>query len=144
MLKQINPEIAFGDEAGPEQLRQLAGKGYKTVIDLCTPPEKNQIEAAQAQAAGIHLEQVPVAVTALSPAVVQRFNDVLDQAQGPVYVRCASGKRAALLGLLHEARQKNWHYEEVAREAQALGVDLSTPPALEQFARNYLGGKAAS
>ncbi|MEW6353036.1 MAG: sulfur transferase domain-containing protein [Pseudomonadota bacterium] len=140
MLYRVNERFSFGDESTPEQLKNLAAQGYKTVIDLCTPEEGRQIAAAQAQQAGLALRQVPVSVNALSADTVQKFIDSAGHAAGPVYVRCASGKRAGLMTLLALATEENWPEEKFFEQVHAAGFDCSSAPALAQFAQEYMRG----
>lgn len=140
MLKKLDDELAFGDESTQEELSALASQGYKTVIDLCTPQEGTQIAAQRAQASGLALKQVPVAVTALSADLVHEFIRQAQQAAAPVYVRCASGKRAGLMALLMRATEQGWSEQEFFRHVQEAGFDCASAPALAQFAVDYMRG----
>ncbi|HLA74932.1 MAG TPA: sulfur transferase domain-containing protein [Gammaproteobacteria bacterium] len=140
MLKKLTKDLAFGDQASPEQLAELKGQGFKAVIDLCTPQEGRQIPPAQVQAAGLELKQFPVAVEALNKDLVKHYTQLVKEAGGPVYTRCASGKRAGLLALLSLATEHGWSEHEFFEQVKAAGFDCASAPGLAQFAMEYIQG----
>lgn len=139
MFKQISDQLAIGDETTPEGLKALAQQGYKMVIDLCTIQEGNTLAETLASEAGLNLKRVPVSLQNLGPAVVERFIAAVEQADGPVYTRCASGRRAALMVFLTQATQEHWTQSQFFEQVKAAGFDCSSVPQLAAFAEEYLG-----
>ena len=64
MFHPLNERFAIGSVADSESLKQIAESGYRTVIDLCTPVEGNQLnpEENEEQADGIGDIEAPVLV----------------------------------------------------------------------------------
>lgn len=139
MFKQLTDQLAIGDETTPEGLEALAQRGYKMVIDLCTVQEGNTLAETRVREAGLALKHVPVSLQNLSPAVVEQFIAVVEQADGPVYTRCASGRRAALMVFLTQATQEYWTQTQFFERVNAAGFDCSSVPQLATFAEEYLG-----
>jgi uncharacterized protein (TIGR01244 family) len=138
MFKQITDQIAIGDEMTPERLKELGQQGYKMVIDLCTVQEGNLIAKTQAREVGLVLKHVPVSMESLSPEIVEQFITTVEQADGPVYTRCASGRRAALMAFLTQATQERWTHTQFFEVVEAAGFDCSSAPQLAAFAEEYL------
>lgn len=138
MFKQITDQIAIGDEMSPERLKELAQQGYKMVIDLCTVQEGHLIAETQAREAGLVLRQVPVSMESLSPEIVEQFITTVEQADGLVYTRCASGRRAALMAFLTQATQERWTHTQFFEQVEAAGFDCRSAPQLATFAKKYL------
>jgi uncharacterized protein (TIGR01244 family) len=139
MFKQITDQLAIGDETTLDGLKALAQQGYKMVIDLCTIQEGNTLTETRVSEAGLTLKHVPVSLQNLGPAVVEQFIAAVEQADGPVYTRCASGRRAALMVFLTQATQEHWTQPQFFERVKAAGFDCSSIPQLAAFAEEYLG-----
>ncbi len=138
MFQKINDQLAIGDETTQERLQALAQQGYTTVVDLCTFQEGNILPEAPVKKVGLVLQKVPVSTQSLHPALIQQFLTIIQQADGPVYVRCASGRRAALMAFLTQATQQHWTTPQFFEYVEASGFDCSTAPQLAEFAREYM------
>jgi uncharacterized protein (TIGR01244 family) len=138
MFQQITDQFAIGDEITRERLKELAQQGYTMVIDLCTVQEGNAMEETQVREAGLALKHVPVSIQSLSSAIIEQFITTVEQADGPVYTRCASGRRAALMTFLTLATQEHWTRAQFFERVEAAGFDCSSAPQLAAFAQEYL------
>lgn len=81
-----------------EQLQVLAEEGYKTVIDLRAPEEPrgyDEVEAAKAN--GLTYVNVPVTIENMDQATIDRFVKVMDKAEKPILLHCASSNRVGAL-----------------------------------------------
>ncbi|HLG78420.1 MAG TPA: sulfur transferase domain-containing protein [Ktedonobacteraceae bacterium] len=138
MFQQITDQFAIGDETTRGRLQTLAQQGYKMVIDLCTAEEGKAIPENEVKEAGLALKRVPVSTQSLNPVVVEQFIATAEQANGPVYARCASGRRAALMVFLTQATQHHWTNTQFFNHVEAAGFDCRSAPQLAAFAEDYL------
>jgi uncharacterized protein (TIGR01244 family) len=138
MFTSITDQLAIGDEMTQERLNAFAQQGYRTVIDLCTTQEGNTITEAQAREAGLILKHMPVSTQTLSSETVKQFITTVEDAESPVYTRCASGRRAALMAFLMQATQQHWTQSQFFERVEAAGFDCRSAPQLAAFAEDYL------
>lgn len=121
--------LAAGQPTG-EQLQVLAEEGYKTVIDL-RPDEESRgyDEVGAAKANGLAYVNIPVTMTSLDKAAIDRFVAELDKAERPVIVHCASSNR---VGALYYAwlREKGMPRDEALAKGKAAG--LKSPELIEK------------
>src|SRR5690349_18200775 len=97
---KITPELTVGQRQ-PDwvELLALVSEGFRTVIDLRTDDEPGQDlsprqEALAARRLGLAYCHVPVPADRVDAGVLDRFRAALADAVKPVFVHCASGKRA--------------------------------------------------
>lgn len=145
-------EIARGITVGKlppsrEAVEQLASEGYATVVNLRTAAEANQLltpeeEGEAVRAAGLRYLHLPVASGSADPELIDRFRSEIDKLPAPVFVHCASGRRAGLFSVLAAAAAEGLCGEEALRKAATLGFDWSAPE-LQTFVRQYLDRTAS-
>lgn len=115
---------------GQPDREHLAGakeRGFRTVIDLRTEGEQGQTlppsaEAAAAEATGLAYTHVPVRTDQFDSAALDQFRRVLSEADAPVLVHCASGKRAGTFVLADQAIRTGRSGAEIVREARDQGL----------------------
>ncbi len=117
------PGLLTGGQPTPEQLREAARAGVRTIINLRGNDEPGyEWEANLAKELGLTYVHIPIGgADDLTRANVGRFDVALDAARekGPVLVHCASGNRAgALLAL-----QRGWIKGASPDAAIAFGID---------------------
>ena len=82
-----------------EDLRSLASEGFAAVVNLRRAGEPNQPltpeeEGEAATRHGLQYVHIPVDGANIDESTIQRFKDEVAQLPGPVFVHCASGRRA--------------------------------------------------
>jgi protein tyrosine/serine phosphatase len=101
----------------PEEYKQLAALGVKTVIDL---QEKTEPSAqARAAAAGLLYINVPMSDTKYPPEeIVQRFLELVkDQANFPIFVHCHGGRhRTGAMTAVYRMTFQGWNVEKAYDE----------------------------
>ena len=135
--KRLSDELAVCAFVPPEALADLAPK-FRTIInnrpDSEEPgqPSSKEIES-EARRLGIDYVHIPVALGEINDEQVAAFGKVLAQQKGPVLAFCKTGRRAATLWALSQA--KSHSPDEILSAAAAAGYDLAAlRPKLRQIA----------
>ncbi|XWK88617.1 MAG: sulfur transferase domain-containing protein [Phormidium sp.] len=137
MFQSVTESLAIGNVVSPEELREISQKGYKTIIDLCTAPEGNQLKAEAVEKLGFNLISIPVDKQKLTPEILPAFMQAVNSSPQPIYTRCASGLRAGILTLLTLAIQENWTEQQYLERRDALGIKHQPGCLLAAFAEEY-------
>ncbi len=137
MFQTITESLAVGNLISQEALTELHQKGYRTVIDLCTPTEPNQLNAEEVKQIGFDYIRVPVDRQHIPLDKLAEFIQVVDATNQPVYTRCASGLRAGVMTLLTLAQREGWTEQEYLAQRQKLGIDYNHNSPVEALAREY-------
>jgi uncharacterized protein (TIGR01244 family) len=97
---RISDKVTVGKvPPSDEDLKGLASEGFAAVVNLRRAGEPNQPltpeeEGEAAARHGLRYTHIPVDGTNIDEATIQRFKDEVAQLPGPVFVHCASGRRA--------------------------------------------------
>ncbi len=128
-----------------EALKQTASAGVKSVVNFQAEGEKGALspdeERQQAERLGLNYLHHPVTADSLDAALVDNFRRALDDLPQPVFLHCASGKRAGAMTLMALAADKGWDGETALQEGKARGIDL-TEEKIGQFVKSYADDKA--
>ena len=128
---ELRPGLHAGGQPNADQLRELAGQGVTTVIDLRGPGEDRGFdETAVAESLGLRYVRIPVAGgDDLQAANVRAVYNALQQSQGPVLLHCGSGNRAgavlALVNAQHESASTT-DALELGRQAGLRSLEAAT------------------
>lgn len=126
-------------------LKQTASAGVKSVVNFQAEGEKGGLspdeERQQAERLGLNYLHHPVTADSLNAALVDDFRRALDDLPQPVFLHCASGKRAGAMTLMALAADKGWDGETALQEGKARGIDL-TEEKIGQFVKSYADDKA--
>lgn len=97
--RQPFPGVLTGGQPSPQQLEEAARLGYRVVIDLREPDERDWDEAAEVTAHGMRYVSIPVG--GAHDVTVDKARELaaaLGAATGqPVIVHCGSGNRVGAL-----------------------------------------------
>lgn len=120
-LKPIDDGVHAAGQPTADDLRQLAARRIRTILDLRAENEdRGYDEAAEAASLGLAYVTLPVTGPAdLTPETVARFGRLLDDAhaRGPVLVHCGTANRVGALVALDRA----WRHGDDAATAIARG-----------------------
>lgn len=137
-LATIESTIACAGATTPAAVAELKKLGYASIISLRRATEAGadiDAEAAAAKEAGLRFVHLPFDGASPDPSVVDRFlTAVVEPANQPVFVHCASGNRAAMMWMIKRMVLDGWDEARASAEASALGL---TSPALKKFALEY-------
>jgi uncharacterized protein (TIGR01244 family) len=126
-----------------DALRQAASAGMKSVVNFRATGEKGLSDRQErdfAEQAGLNYLHQPVTAEALDEALVDAFRRSLDDLPQPVFLHCASGKRAGAMTLMALAADKGWDGDTALEEGRKRGIDL-TEEKIGQFVKSYADGK---
>ncbi|SDG48249.1 beta-lactamase hydrolase domain-containing protein [Sulfitobacter delicatus] len=133
----------FTPETGT--LKQAASAGAKSLVNFRADGEKGGLtpdeEREQAERLGLNYLHHPVTADSLDAALVDDFRRSLDDLPQPVFLHCASGKRAGAMTLMALAADKGWDGDTALQEGKARGIDL-TEEKIGQFVKSYADEKA--
>jgi uncharacterized protein (TIGR01244 family) len=139
---KLESTIACGGATTPEGVAELKKLGYASIINLRQASETGadvDAEAAAAKQAGVRFVHLPLNGSAPDPAVADKFLEaVVEPANQPVFVHCASGNRAAALWMIKRLVVDGWDAERASTEATALGLRNE---ALKKFAIDYAAAR---
>lgn len=99
VLHAPRPGLYTAGQPASSDWAMIAGRGVTTVINLRTPAElAGRDEAAEVGAAGMRYAEIPVdGAAGIGMEKARALRSLLDRADGPVLVHCASGNRVGAL-----------------------------------------------
>lgn len=136
---QVDDRLYRGGQPKPDEFRELAALGIKTVIDLRDDSEK--YEPSAVQAAGLHY--VHLFMNAKRPPtdaqVAEFIKTVEDQTNGKVFVHCAGGRhRTGVMVAVYRFTHYKWSPQQAYDEMKA--YDFYTAwghGAMKDYVFNY-------
>jgi sulfide:quinone oxidoreductase len=127
-IRPIDDTIAVAPQITPDDIAELARLGFKTVVanrpDREEPgqPAMGDIEA-EAREHGMKWVYQPVESGNISDSDVDRFDEMIREADGPVIAFCRSGTRCTVLWALSSARRES--ADDIVSKARNAGYDIS-------------------
>jgi uncharacterized protein (TIGR01244 family) len=108
-FSHLSPNVAVCGQLKPEDFAEVAKRGFRAIVNnrpegeawIGQPRETSLDEAATA--AGIACHHITFTMPTLTAEHGRQLNTVLDSADGPILVFCASGFRSALLWAIARA-----------------------------------------
>jgi uncharacterized protein (TIGR01244 family) len=135
---KLESTVACGGATAPAAVTELKKLGFASIINLreaSEPGADADGEADAAKEAGVNYIHLPLKSAAPDPAVVDRFlQAIVDPANQPAFIHCASGNRAAAMWMIKRMVVDGWEADRAATEAAALGL---TSEPLKRFAIDY-------
>src|SRR5215468_520490 len=132
---KVETTVACAGATTPAALAEVKRMGYASVINLRQANEPGadiEASAAAAKAAGLNYIHIPFNTASPDASAVDVFlKAVMDKANQPAFIHCASANRAAALWMVKRIAVDKWDVERASAEAAALGL---TSPALKAFA----------
>jgi protein tyrosine/serine phosphatase len=114
---KMDEQFYRGARPKPEDFKQLAALGIKTVIDLTDNSREREQPAVEA--AGMRYINIPI-VDKAYPSMEQAnaFLKVAnDPATGKFYVHCAGGRhRTGVMGAIYRFNHDHWNYDQAYAE----------------------------
>lgn len=126
-VKALPGGIWVTGQVDPHQLRTLKRNGFKGIVDLRPDGEavgqpSSAEMAEQARRLGMAFTYVPVSHGDIPAAAVERLGQALAQADTPVLLYCASGRRASRTWALAEAsRAEGMDAAAIAAAVKSVG-----------------------
>lgn len=143
-FRKLSDDFYASPQVTPGEMSEAAAMGIALVVnnrpdgEAPDQPPGADIEAA-ARAAGMDYLAIPVGSAGFSEPQVERLQQAMAGASGPVLGFCRSGTRSTLLWSLARARSGE-DPEGIADAAAAVGYDVApVRPAMDMFAARGRG-----
>lgn len=143
-FRKLSDDFYASPQVTPGEMSEAAAMGIALVVnnrpdgEAPDQPSGADIEAA-ARAAGMDYLAIPVGSAGFSEPQVERLQQAMAGASGPVLGFCRSGTRSTLLWSLARARSGE-DPEGIADAAAAVGYDVApVRPAMDMFAARGRG-----
>ncbi|MCB9638353.1 MAG: phosphatase [Myxococcales bacterium] len=138
---KISQNLMIGPPPTEESLRELADKGFKTIVNLCIKGEFDQVwspdqEGEKVQSLGLQYLHIPVSMKSMSHSQVDELCEQLSDEMQPVYIHCRLGQRSIPFSLLYYAREKGLSLKRLMTKAAKLGLSWDAP-FLQTFVQSY-------
>ncbi len=128
-------------QLAPADVAEAARGGVKLLInnrpddEEAGQPKGDEIQAA-AKESGLAYVAIPLRLPTVTDADLDRFDDALARAEGPVLAFCRSGTRSTIIRALAKAR-RGADPRALIEEAGKAGYDISgLTPRLEALAKS--------
>jgi len=137
---KVNDEITVTGQVTAEQLKEAAGEGFKSVLNLRASDEEGFLldEKEQAEAAGLRYVNIPVKKDAINDELTTRVLAEIDNLPKPALIHCASGMRAGAMTMMNLATRSGMNAKDAMDKAQAMGFDCNSEPQLKQYFEQYV------
>ena len=139
--QQIVEGISIAGQPTADELKNLAGSGYRTVINLRGEGEEGAgaDEERLVEGAGVNYSSIPISPQTIDDNAVTRFIQALDSEDGrPAVAHCGSGGRAGIMVLLHEAIKHAWSVDQALAEGAKLGIAPGENSPYRAFFEDYI------
>ncbi|MEX2489892.1 MAG: protein tyrosine phosphatase family protein [Pseudomonadales bacterium] len=117
--------------SGVEHVKEL---GFRSILDLRTPPEGVETERQQAESNGLKYLNISVGKEAPPEEDLDRFQQWVENSDNyPTLVHCASANRAGALWAMYRLR-KGIPLDEAILEGRTIGMKESREPQVVKYA----------
>jgi uncharacterized protein (TIGR01244 family) len=126
-IRKINDDISVAPQIGPDDMPEIAARGFATVInnrpdgEVPDQPASAVMEKA-ARDAGLDYRFVPVISGQLTRENVEDFAATVSEVKGPVLAFCRSGTRSTTLWALSQAGKMP--ADQIIGQAADAGYDM--------------------
>lgn len=95
--RKIGSDVFFASQPSQDALRQLAEKGYRTVVSTRGEGELKWDEKAEVDSLGMTFVSIPMGypIEDIRNEWVDRFDELMGGAERPMLIHCSSGNRVA-------------------------------------------------
>ena len=124
VIRKINDELAIAGQILPEQFKQLADQGFKSVLNLRSPDEKgfSSNEQQQAEAFGLYYANVPAQIESIDDESAMSVLQYIKELPKPGLVHCKNGALAAAMVLMHIAIRQGATMNQAIERVEQLGL----------------------
>lgn len=143
---RINDQATVGPQPSEQDIQQLGGQGFKTIVNFRTQGEDEQpispdAEGEKVKTAGMEYVHIPVSMDSMGPELVDQFREKYPDLPKPVFAHCKSGKRAGAMVMMNMAVEQGLTGEQTLQKAEEMGFECDKPELME-FVTNYVDNHA--
>lgn len=126
-FKRVGDAFAAGGQPTPEEIQQLADRGFKSIVNLRLPDETGVLTDEQQLVKDAGLQYVNVPLRSQEACDLTGLLFEVEKLPAPVYFHCGAGGRASVSALIALATQQKLSREAVLIQAQKLGINPEQP-----------------
>jgi uncharacterized protein (TIGR01244 family) len=120
----VTEQVVLAGQPQPDDWQKLAERGFSTVINIRSDPERAACQAKKAKAAGLSYIYLEVPTYEMEPEHIDAFYNVLNSVNhGKILIHCRTASRTGLLWMLNRVSNFGWSREQAEAELQAAGYD---------------------
>lgn len=122
-------DLVIASQPTQDALAEVAKKGFKTVISTRGVDELDWDEAGLVEQLGMRYVSIPMGrpLNEISDDQVAQLDQALKEADGPVFLHCGSGNRAAGLWTAWLVENKGMEQREAMRLGRLMGMTSVIP-----------------
>jgi len=142
--KKVSEDLSAAGQPTPEELKQAAQEGFKSVLNLRSPDEPGFLsdEQQQAQAAGLQYANIPLKPSEANQELTEAAIQEIENLPKPILIHCAAGARAGGIALISNVISEGLTHEEISQKAQELGFNLEQPHLKQFLLEKYIAKQA--
>ncbi|MFH7026107.1 MAG: beta-lactamase hydrolase domain-containing protein [Heteroscytonema crispum UTEX LB 1556] len=124
IVRKINDELAIAGQISIEQLQQIAEEGYRSVLNLRSPDEKNLLdgEREKTQFLGLYYVNLPTKSEEINYQFALRLFAKISELPKPTLIHCDNCMRSAAIVLMYIATRQGIAFDKVFLQATNLGL----------------------
>jgi uncharacterized protein (TIGR01244 family) len=139
---RLSPRVTIGPQVSEEELEQIAGEGFATIVNLCTKGECDQLLSPQeeektAKKLNLSYIHLPMTMHRLKMEMLDEICQTLASAPAPMYIHCRIGQRSSLVGLVYHSLYRNLTPQGANKRSKRLGIAWASP-YLESLVNKYI------
>ncbi|MBW4507743.1 MAG: protein tyrosine phosphatase family protein [Scytonematopsis contorta HA4267-MV1] len=138
-VKKVSDNFSVSGQVTPEELKQAAEEGFKSVLNLRTPNEQGVLadEQEHAEKVGLDYANVPLQSNSVDEELVAQTLWEIDKLPKPVLFHCGAGLRAGAIALIATAIEEGLTLEQLTVKAQEIGLSLEQPHLQHFIQKTY-------
>lgn len=123
-IRKINNELAIAGQITPEQFQEIADCGYKSVLNLRLPNEKNLLDGEQEkiEILGLYYVNFPTTSEEINYQFSLQIFQIINQLPKPTLIHCDNSLRSAAIVLLYIATKQGISFEQVFQQIIQIGL----------------------
>lgn len=124
VVRKINDELAIAGQITPEQLKQIADDGYKSVLNLRFTDENGwwDLEQVKTEFLGLHYLNLPIKIEGINHQVALQLFQIISELPKPLLIHCDNSMRSAAIVLLSIANKQGMTFENALQKVIKLGL----------------------
>jgi uncharacterized protein (TIGR01244 family) len=124
IVRKINDQLAIAGQITPDQLKQIADEGYKSVLNLRLPDETGLLadEQEKTEFLGLYYVTFPTKTEDINYQSMLQIYQTIVELPKPTLIHCDNSIRSAAIVLLYIAIKQGITFEKALQKVITLGL----------------------
>ncbi|MBE8988892.1 beta-lactamase hydrolase domain-containing protein [Nostoc sp. LEGE 12450] len=124
IVRKINDQLAIAGQVTPDQLKQIADEGYKSVLNLRLPDETGLLadEHEKTEFLGLYYVNFPTKTEDINHQSMLQIYQAIVELPKPTLIHCDNSIRSAAIVLLYIAIKQGITFEKALQKVISLGL----------------------